>query len=72
MHNLPYAYAYALSDMGRIALVLMHIFIQPPSSYKTSDGAETQVPSTHATTEMLHIRSNFPGVQLMGFSRADA
>jgi hypothetical protein len=43
------------SDMRRITLVLMHIFIQPPSSYKssfsykTSDDAETHDPSTHAT-----------------------
>jgi hypothetical protein len=52
MYNLPYAYAYALR---RITLVLMHILIQPPSSYKssfsykTSDSAETHDPSTHAT-----------------------
>ena len=56
MYNLPYAYAYTLSDMRRITLVLMYIFIQPPSpyessfSYKTSDGAETHDPSTHATS----------------------
>jgi len=43
------------SDMRRIALVLMHILIQPPSSYKSSfsykisDDAETHDPSTHAT-----------------------
>jgi len=55
MYNLPYAYAYAVSDMRRITLVLMHILIQPPSSYKssfsykTSDDAETHDPSTHAT-----------------------
>jgi len=55
MYNLPYAYAYALSNMRRITLVLMHILIQPPSSYKSSfsykisDGAETHDPSTHAT-----------------------
>jgi hypothetical protein len=36
----------------------MHILIQPPSSYKssfsykTSDGAETHDPSTHATVIM--------------------
>jgi hypothetical protein len=41
--------------MRRITLVLMHILIQPPSSYKssfsykTSDGAETHDPSTYAT-----------------------
>jgi len=59
MYNLPYAYAYALSDMRRITLVLMHILIQPPSSYKTSDGAETHDPSTHATNsvEILIARS---------------
>jgi len=59
MYNLPYAYAYALSDMRRITLVLMHILIQPPSSYKTSDGAETHDPSTHATlhVEILIARS---------------
>jgi len=50
MYNLPYAYAYALSDMRRITLILMHILIQPPSSYKssfsykTSDDAETHDP----------------------------
>ena len=55
MYNFPYAYAYAPSDMRRIILVLMHILIQPPSSYKssfsykTSDDAETHDPSTHAT-----------------------
>jgi len=53
MYNLPYAYAYALSDMRRITLVLMHILIQPPSSYKTSDGAETHDPSTHATVIVI-------------------
>jgi len=65
MYNLPYAYAYALSDMRRITLVLMHILIQPPSSYKssfsykTSDDAETHDPSTHATqsVEILIARS---------------
>jgi len=36
MYNLPYTYAYALSDMRRIAPVLMHILIQSPSSYKSS------------------------------------
>jgi len=57
MYNLPYAYAYALSDMRRITLVLMHILIQPPSSYKssfsykTSDDVETHDPSTHATSK---------------------
>jgi len=55
MYNLPYAYAYAPSDMRRITLVLMNIPIQPPTSYmssfsyKTSDGDETQDSSTHAT-----------------------
>jgi hypothetical protein len=55
MYNLPYAYAYALSDMKRITLVLMHILIQSPSwymssfTYKTLDDAETHDPSTHAT-----------------------
>jgi hypothetical protein len=49
MYNLPYAYAYALPDMRRITLVLMHILIQSPSSYKssfsykTSDDAETHM-----------------------------
>jgi hypothetical protein len=68
MYNLPYSYAYALSDMRRITLILMHILmhvllhilmhilmhilIQPPSSYKTSNGAETHDPSTHATAFM--------------------
>jgi hypothetical protein len=57
MYNLSYAYAYA-SSMRRITLVLMHILIQPPSSYtssfsyKTSDGAETHDPSTHATSNV--------------------
>jgi len=42
-------------DLRRITLLLMHILIQPPSSYKSSfsykasDGAETHDPSTHAT-----------------------
>jgi hypothetical protein len=55
MYNLPYAYVYALFDMRRITLALMHILIQPPSSYKssfsykTSDDAETHDPSAHAT-----------------------
>jgi len=55
MYNLPYAYAYALSDIRRITVVLMHILIQSPSSYKssfsykTSDNAETHDPSTYAT-----------------------
>jgi hypothetical protein len=59
MYNLPYSYAYALSDMRRITLVLMHILIQPPSSYKssfsykTSDDAETHDRSTHATLPPL-------------------
>ena len=49
-------YAYALR---RITLVLMHIPIQPPSSYKssfsfkTSDRAETHDPSTYATLPPL-------------------
>ena len=55
MNNVSYADAYAPSSMRHITLVLMHILIQPPSSYtssfsyKTSDGAETHHPSTHAT-----------------------
>jgi len=46
-------------DLRRITLVLMHILIQPPSSYKsslsykTSDSAETHDPSTHATLPPL-------------------
>jgi hypothetical protein len=50
MYNLPYAYAYALPDMRRNSLVLMHILIQSQSSYKsifsykTSDDAETHMP----------------------------
>jgi len=61
MYNLPYACAYALSDMRRITLVLMYILIQPPSSYKssfsykTSDAAETHDPSTHATEPKLAL-----------------
>jgi len=57
MYNLPYAYAYALPDMRRIALVLMHILIQSQSSYKsifsykTSNDAET---SDDAETHMQH------------------
>ena len=64
MYNLPYAYAYALSDMRRITLVLMHILIQPPSSYKssfsykTSDGAETHDPSIHATVGTSSLPSD--------------
>jgi hypothetical protein len=55
MYNLPHAYAYALPDMRRIALVLMHILIQSQSSYKsifaykTSNNAET---SDDAETHM--------------------
>jgi len=53
MYNLPYAYAYALSDMRCITLVLIHILILPSYkssfSYKTSDDAEIHDPSTHAT-----------------------
>jgi hypothetical protein len=58
MYNLSYAYAYAPSSMRRITLVLIHILIHPPSSYKssfsykTSDGAETHDPSTHATSNV--------------------
>jgi len=58
MYNLPYAYVYALR---RITLVLMHILIQPPSSYKssfsykTSDSAETHDPSTHATYSVTDV-----------------
>ena len=50
--------------MRRIALVLMHILIQPPSSYKssfsykTSDGAETHDPSTHETLSPFAIYVN--------------
>jgi hypothetical protein len=49
-------------DLRRITLVLMHILIQPPSSYKssfsykTSDGAETHDPSTHATSGNVFYR----------------
>jgi len=59
MYNLPHAYAYALSDVRRITLLLMHILIQPTSSYKTPDCAETHDPSTHAThiVEILIARS---------------
>ena len=63
--TISYAYAYALSDMRRITLVLMHILIQPPSSYKssfsykTSDGAETHDPSTHATLRAAVARVRF-------------
>ena len=54
-----------LADMRRITLILMHILmhvllhilmhilIQPPSSYKISNGAETHDPSTHATLPPL-------------------
>ena len=58
MYNLPYAYAYALPDMRRIALVLMHILIQSQSSYKsifsykTSNDAET---SDDAETHMQQL-----------------
>ena len=64
MYNLPYAYAYALSDMRHITLVLMHILIQSPSSYKssfsykTSDDAETHDPSTHATVVVAYMHVN--------------
>jgi len=52
MYNLPYAYAYALPDMRRITLVLMHILIQSPSSYKSSFSYKT---SDDAETYMQHI-----------------
>jgi len=71
MYNLPYAYAYALSDMRRIVLVLTHILIQPPSSYKSSfsyktlDGAETHDPSIHATLDVAYmVHSLVYGLQL--------
>jgi len=55
MYKLPYAYAYALPDMRRITLVLMHILIQSSYksifSYKTSGDAET---SDDAETHMEH------------------
>jgi hypothetical protein len=53
------------TDLRRITLVLMHILIQPPSSYKssfsykTSDGAETHDPSTHATITIMCFRVIF-------------
>jgi hypothetical protein len=52
-------------DLGRIAPVLMHILIQPPSSYKssfsykTSDSAETHDPSTHVTHQSHTSPSEF-------------
>jgi len=61
MYNLPYAYTYALSDMKCITLILMHILIQPPSSYKssfsfkTSDDAEIHNPSTYGTLPPLSV-----------------
>jgi len=64
MYNLPYAYAYALSDMRRITLILMHIMIQPPSSnkssfsYKISDGAETHDLGAHATLSSTSVMSD--------------
>jgi len=51
-------------DLRRITLVLMHNLIQPPSSYKssfsykTSDGAETHDPSTHATGGEWQVASD--------------
>jgi len=54
MYNLPYAYAYALSDMRRITLVLMHTLIQPPSSYKSAFSYKT---SDHAElTIQVHMK----------------
>lgn len=35
IYNVPPVYKYALSDIRYITLVLMHIHIQPPCSYKT-------------------------------------
>jgi len=62
MYNLPYAYTYALPDMRRITLVLMHILIQSQSSYKsifsykTSDDAETHMQQgTLAITTIITI-----------------
>jgi len=54
MYNLPYTYAYALPDIGHITLVLMHILIQPPFSYKTSDDAETHNPRVGAAAVCKH------------------
>jgi hypothetical protein len=53
MYNLPYAYAYALSDMRRITVVLMHILIQSPSSYKSSFSYKTS--DNAETSEMLRL-----------------
>jgi len=53
MYNLPYAYAYALSDMRRITLVLMHILIQSLSSYKSSFSYKTS--DDAETSEMLRL-----------------
>ena len=56
MYNLSDAYVYAPSSMRRITMVQMHILLLPPSSYKfsfsykSSVGAETNNPSTHAKT----------------------
>jgi hypothetical protein len=76
MYNLPYAYAYALPDMRRIALVLIHILIQSQSSYKsifsykTSNDAETSDDAeTHMQHSVLHIWSTSLAY---GFSWADA
>jgi hypothetical protein len=66
MYNLPYAYAYALSDMRRITLVLLHIVIQSPSSYKssfsymTSDDAETS--EMLRLTIQVHMQHFGPGM----------
>jgi len=51
MYNLPYAYAYALPDMRRITLVLMHMLIQSPSSYKSTFSYKTDDAETH----MQHV-----------------
>jgi hypothetical protein len=36
MYNLPYAYAYALSDMRCITLILMHILIHATISIQAT------------------------------------
>jgi len=58
MYKLQYAYGYAVPDMKRITLVLMHILIQSSYksifSYKTSGDTET---SDNAETHMYHLQA---------------
>jgi len=65
IYNLPYIYTYALADMNRSILVLMHIIIQPPSLYNSSMCFETWNyavsldPSMHTTNSNSITKSKY-------------